>query len=292
MKMLRACCKNIIWYFKLAYYRAGLYFKLGIFCYFIRDIERIISRKFAKYSFMHKHYLRKVKDSDNSLKIEQKKLYKHEIRLYSQNGEDGITTYILSKIPHKKYFVEFGVEDGMQCNCRILKEKGYDGIMMDSGGDDEKIYKEFISAKNICAVFQKRNVPYDAGFCSIDIDGNDFWVWKALSNEYKFDLVIIEYNASLGYKESLVLPYRDDFKWDGTDYFGASIKAFEKLGKEKGYMLIYADLTGVNLFFLNIKHRHLLTNGLMIKDIYKPPYYGPKTIGHPHDLLKREYLRY
>lgn len=235
--------------------------------------------------------VRKTRYTKISIAISAIELYKYEKNIYSQNGEDGITEYILSIIPHKKYYVELGVGDGKECNCRILKDLGYEGIMVDCGGNDKEIKKEFITAENIASVFAKYNVS-GGGVLSIDIDGNDFWVWKALPREYQFDLVIVEYNSSLGYKESIVLPYQNDFKWDGTDYFGASIAALEKLGREKGYTLIYAERKGVNLFFLNNKHGHLLSGRLTIRDIYKPPFWGPLTMGHPHDLLGRKYTGY
>jgi hypothetical protein len=219
-------------------------------------------------------------------------MYKYENRVYSQNAEDGITKFILSMIPHKNYFVECGVETGEQCNCRILKEMGWQGLMMDCDGDGANIKKEFVTAENIVSLFQKYHVPFEAGVLSIDIDANDFWVWKALPVDYQFDLAIIEYNSSLGWKESLVMPYQSDYRWDGTDYFGASIAALEKLGRQKGYILIYAERSGNNLFFLNSKHSHLLNGELTIRNIYKTPVYGPRCMGHPHDLLGRKFITY
>lgn len=282
--------KKIIFYCKWAYFKLIQYYKLGILCFFMRDaLRRLVSKLTRRFPVLNQ--IRFNNARKNSI-IRPRSLYKFENHIYSQNGEDGIILHILSIIPHKKYFVEFGVEDATECNCRILRENGYAGIMMDLNGDGEKAYREYISRENINSLFKKYNVPYDAGILSIDIDGNDFWIWKSLSSDYKFDLVIIEYNSSLGYKEAKVMPYRNDYKWDGTDYFGASIKTLEKLGNEKGYILVYADMTGTNLCFLNNKHRELLDHKLSVKNTYQAPYYGRTNTGHPHDPLKREYLTY
>jgi len=224
--------------------------------------------------------------------IRMGKIYRYEKKIFSQHGEDGITQYFVSMLPIKKYFVEFGVGSGTECNCRILKEMGWEGLMMDYLGENEVIKKEFITAENIVQVFEKHNVSSIGGVLSIDIDGNDFWVWKALPEKYKFDLVIIEYNASLGWKDSFVMPYQSDFRWDGSDYFGGSIRAFEMLGRQKGYILVYAEHAGVNLFFLSSRHANLLVGRRTLKDIYSPPLYGLRSMGHPRDLLNRKYTKY
>lgn len=282
--------KKIIYYFRWLYYKLFQYYKLGILCFFVRDIIRRIFMKFRRR--FSRCSPGKVIDTGSILKIKINSLYKYEKRIYSQNDEDGITLHVLSIIPHKKYFVEFGVGDGSECNCRILKENGYAGIVMDMYGDGKKVFREYITSKNINSVFQKYSIPKDGGILSIDIDSKDFWAWKSLSNDYKFDLVIVEYNSILGYKESKVIPYENSLEWDGTDYFGASIKAFETLGKEKGYMLIYADITGTNLYFLYNKHRKFIDREMTIKNFYKPPCYGITHTGHPHDLLERKYITY
>jgi hypothetical protein len=83
----------------------------------------------------------------------------------------------------------------------------------------------------------------------IDIDYNDYWVWKAIE-VIKPRLVIIEYNASLRPPLSLVVPYKPDHTWTGGNFFGASLEALVRLGRAKGYRMVGCCFAGVNAFFV------------------------------------------
>ena len=178
-------------------------------------------------------------------------------KIYSQNGEDGILHTILETIgasgQYDKYYVEFGVESGMECNTRALRENGWSGLLMDGGHDNPSInlHKEFITAENINDLFAKYYVPEHFGVLSIDIDYNDLWVWKAIAPKYQPRVVVIEWNCSISPFRSLTVPYNPQGKWDGTNYYGAGIKALAKLGQEKGYHLVASDLRATNLFFVH-----------------------------------------
>jgi len=209
-----------------------------------------------------------------------------ERRVFSQNGEDGILEFIFDEIGiTNKYFVEFGVDDGRVCNTKYLKEKkSWNGLMMDCK-EDRPIYikKEFVTAENINDLFEKYQVPHHFDLLSIDVDFNDFWLWKALEN-YSPRFVVIEFNSSIPPNKSKVVKYDPYAKWDKTNYFGASLLALEKLGSEKGYTLVGCDNTGTNAFFVKkelVKGRIKKT----LEELYKPPKYGlvvnGKHIGHP-----------
>lgn len=259
----------------------------------------------------------------------------HEKKIYSQNGEDGIIEFIFSKIgTTNKFFVEFGVGNGFECNTVYLLEKnGWRGLMMDYGADqniqwkgvmkkawynrklgligsiqkDLAFFKKIISrtkrsrcfhidiklekvtAENIQNLFQKYNVPKNFDLLSIDIDYNDYWVWKAII-DYSPKVVVIEYNSSILPTESKVVPYDPEAKWDGTNYFGASLLALKNLGLTKGYTLVGCDNNGVNAFFCKSE----LLDGIKIKDIkdlYRKPRYGEIIngvhIGHPPQSTKK-----
>lgn len=205
---------------------------------------------------------------------------------YSQNGEDGIIHAIFAMIGEtNRYGVEFGVEDGLQSNMRyLLKHRGWTGLLMDGSHDIPQnfVHKEFITAENIEGLFKKYNVPEEFDLLSIDIDGNDYWVWKAIAH-YRPRVVIAEYNAHIPADEAKTIPYKPDFAWDKTDYYGASLLALKSLGEEKGYTLVCTDKHGVNAFFIR---NDFVTNH------FKPPAYekifrGPNFKGnggrHPHD---------
>jgi hypothetical protein len=203
-------------------------------------------------------------------------------KVFSQNGEDGIIEMIFRKIgTTDKFCVEFGVNDGHECNTRyLIEKKGWNYLHMD-GGSYKKTYtdikKEFITAENINKLFKKYKVPKEFDLLSIDIDFNDYWVWKALKG-YKPRVIIMEYNASIPPNESKTVPYSANRVWDGTMYYGASILALEKLGKIKGYSLIGCDKKGINAFFV----RNDLIDGCFAKktaeESYKPPKWGRNVI--------------
>jgi len=231
----------------------------------------------------------------------------HEKTIYSQHGEDGIIEFIFSRVKTtNKFFVEFGVGDGFQCNTiYLLEKKGWKGLRMDynlsknikkdvaflkkikqfkhSRNSKFDIKNEKVTAENIQDLFQKYNVPKNFDLLSIDIDFNDYWVWKAIVNYFP-RVVVIEFNSSIPPNVSKVVPYDPDARWDRTNYFGASLLALQKLGLTKGYTLVGCNNQGVNAFFCKSE----LIKGISVKGIqnlYKSPKYGQVVndvhIGHP-----------
>ena len=87
----------------------------------------------------------------------------------------------------------------------------------------------------------------------VDIDGNDYWVWKAIT-AIEPRVVVIEYNASLGYDKSLTIKYNPNFdrhkKHPSGWYHGASLAALTKLANSKGYILVGCESNGLNAFFV------------------------------------------
>lgn len=181
----------------------------------------------------------------------------------------------------------------------LLREnKGWQGLLMDGSYENLSINlrKEFITAENINELFNKYQVPYDLDLLSIDIDLNDFYIWKSLDSKYKPRLVVIEYNATHLPHEDKIVKYDPYDMWDGTNYFGASILAFYNLAKKKGYSLVYADQNGVNLFFIRndlVKDSpYTFKNINNVEAIYMRPRYGsgPRG-GHPQDPWERKYVK-
>lgn len=213
---------------------------------------------------------------------------------YAQNFEDGIIHAIFAKIKTtNKFFVEFGAENGIQCNSRYLsKHKGWKGLLMDGGHKNSSInlQKEFITKENIEELFEKYSVPKEFDLLSIDIDGNDYWVWQAITH-YSPRVVIIEYNACHPWNTSKTIPYDAEFIWDKTDYYGATLQAMVKLGAEKGYTLVATDSHGVNAFFVQdaiAKHYFQPTDP---QKLYHPAAFkGKKGLQHPPDTIKRSWV--
>ena len=214
-----------------------------------------------------------------------------ENKIYSQNGEDGVTTYLLQhlfKDDSKYFYVEFGVEDGTECNTRMLRDlPNWSGLLMDGSHENKSINlnKEFITKDNIVSLLNKYNVPKHINLLSVDIDYNDFYVLHEILKYYTCDVIICEYNSIHKPSEDKVVIYSADTMWDGTNYFGSSLLALQKLCKNYGYELFYCDKNGVNAFF--VKSDYGL--GRDIYEVYMPPGWG-NGAGHPKDDKERTYV--
>ena len=124
------------------------------------------------------------------------------------------------------------------------------------------------------ACSRQGGVSGEIDLLSIDIDNNDYWVWKAITR-INPRVVVIEYNATLRPPMSLVVPYEPERTWDGaTNYFGASLEAFVRLGRSKGYRLVGCSISGVNAFFVrdDIAGDHFF-DPATAEELYEPPRY-------------------
>jgi len=179
-----------------------------------------------------------------------------EQKIYSQNGEDGITIKLIELVyknsSEEKYFVEFCVQDGTECNSRILiKNFNWNGLQMDGSYENALIKKEFVTNENILEIFNKYNVPHKINILSIDIDYNNFYILNTILKNYQCDITICEYNASHLPNEDKIVLYDSSAKCDGSNYFGASLLSLTKLANKFNYSLVYCDNNGVNCFFVS-----------------------------------------
>lgn len=219
-----------------------------------------------------------------------------EKKIFSQNGEDGIIEAIFERIGDgTKYYVEFGTENGDETNTRLLRElKNWKGLLMDGGHSNPAInlHKEFINASGICDLFKKYKVPSSFDLLSVDIDFFDFYVLKRiLECGYKPRVLVVEYNSALGpyHSASVSNSLPEDTRWDGSNYFGASILAFTSMAKTYDFSLLYVDRLGINLFF--VQENELsgvdIALSMWVKNKFVVPGYG--NGGHPRDRLQRSY---
>jgi SAM-dependent methyltransferase len=180
-------------------------------------------------------------------------LERFERRITSQGGEDGLLAALFELLgTTNRYYVEFGCGDGVQCNTTQLRRSGWHGLLMDGevapGAEDVVIVRAWITAENIEALFDQHGVPHEPDLLSIDVDGNDYWVLKALQRRPR--VLIAEYNANLGAEPALTIPYDPQHHWDGSDHYGASLRALAQVAKTKGYTLVYCTQAGVNAIFV------------------------------------------
>jgi len=204
----------------------------------------------------------------NSNMIE-KNLNHFEFKVFSQWGEDGIIDYLISNLEIKnKTFIEFGVENYSEANTKfLLLNRNWSGLILDSSNENiqnirekEFYWKyslnakcEFITKENVNSVLKQSNFDKNLGLLSIDIDGNDYWIWEEIK-DFDSSIVVIEYNSRFGKEKSYVVPYENNFQrlkkhYSGL-YYGASLKALIKLGIKKGYSFVCCNSAGNNAFFV------------------------------------------
>lgn len=165
---------------------------------------------------------------------------------YSQFGQDGVIRKLAEIFDPPKFFVEFGSSgrDDSRGNTPNLRRLGWKGVLIDCDEPKAKaIYPVIvrkISASNVDKVIGAAVKGKDVGFLSIDIDGQDYWVWKALT-VISPPIVSIEFNPYLPPDSRLSVPLDDDFtltRGDKSNFHGASMGAMFDLGKSKGYVLV------------------------------------------------------
>ncbi len=213
----------------------------------------------------------------------------YEYSWLSENGEDGIIRYLFDQIGFEsRWFVEFGFGPA-HCNAlRLMLKEEFHGLLIDSSIDNVEYFRfaadqhgcdkvtarqAFITRDNLEAIISEAGVPREIDFLSIDVDGNDFWFWQLLECVSP-RVVCIEYNAGIGPDLSLTVPYDDGFERFAEHpsgfYYGASLAALEKLGRDKGYYLIGCDSTGTNAFFLRDDVRIEGVAALTAREAFRP----------------------
>ena len=193
----------------------------------------------------------------------------HEFRAFSQNGEDGVIQFLLSRVTVKnKLFVEFGVGDYSEANTRFLAlHDRWSGLVLEGNARDVSRLKRdptfwryditavsaFITRENIDDLLAANGMNGEIGLLSIDVDGNDYWIFDSIS-VVRPAIVIIEYNHRFGPDRAVTVPYDPAFRRDRAHhshiYYGASLRALCLLANRKGYAFVGCESFGVNAFFV------------------------------------------
>ncbi len=198
----------------------------------------------------------------------QTPLREAEFKVYSQFGDDGIIQYLVGHIPAAPSFVEFGVEDYTEANTRfLLVHNHWRGLILDGRPDldavvaaqglpmlhELEVRSAFITAENIDVLIQTSGFSGEIGLLSVDIDGNDYWVWKAITCVQP-QIVVMEYNAVFGSERAVTVPYDPAFVRHQAHpswlYFGASLGACCQLAEQKGYAFVGCNQAGNNAYFV------------------------------------------
>lgn len=224
----------------------------------------------------------------------------YEYRVFSQNGEDGVICEIVNRLGDDcpRTFCEFGAGAGASGNTVFLADvMAWSGLFIEPAADDfsalaskyqatprVETLKSFVGPENIDALVSTTRFPRGLGVLSIDVDGNDYYVWEAMS-AVRACVVVIEYNGALPLRKRLVQPLSPE-PWRGTDYFGASLGAIVDLARRRGYFLAHTDLTGTNAFFVADEFRSRF-DGLVAPE--RTVNYELIGMRHPEDSSGRTY---
>jgi hypothetical protein len=192
-----------------------------------------------------------------------------EFKVFSQWSDDGIIQYLVYHLEiEPQTFIEFGVQNYRESNTRfLLMNNNWTGLVMDGCREHiDYIMKDyiywrydltavcaFVDRENINGIFVENGFEGTIGILSIDIDGNDYWIWDAITVVEPV-LVIIEYNSFFGDQYAITIPY--DSKFNRTQahysnlYWGASLKALCLLAEKKGYEFVGSNSNGNNAYFV------------------------------------------
>jgi hypothetical protein len=240
-----------------------------------------------------------IKASDPRYRDPQRLLV-HGAQYWSQNYEDGMIADIFRRIGTvSKTFLEIGAEDGSENNTTALLAAGWRGWWIDGGEAncksvlarlDEmpaiasrlKVRQAFVNPGDIDSLLSNLGVPSEVDLFSLDIDLNTYHIWAALS-AFRPRVIVVEYNAGIPPSQVWIHPFEPNRVWDGTQAFGASLKAYELLGRKFGYSLVGCDIIGINAFFVrdDLLKDHFAAP-FTAENHYEPPRYQlVYRFGHP-----------
>lgn len=187
-------------------------------------------------------------------------------KMFSQNDEDGILKEIFRRIGEgSRRFVEIGVEQGVENNTLALLFAGWSGLWVEAvepyarairerfprwlGAGRLALRNAVVTAENAGAILAAAGVQGEIDLLSIDIDGNDYYVLESLATVTP-RVVVVEYNARYAPPIRWRMPYDPEFRWQGSDHFGASLESLNDLMSGRGYALVGCNVTGLNAFFV------------------------------------------
>jgi hypothetical protein len=228
-----------------------------------------------------------------------RRLNRYEHQVYSQNGEDGIITEVFRRIgAQARTFIEIGVGDGLENNTTHLLLQGWTGCWLEAdqtavariGGTfaaqltsgQLKAQRVLVTVENVARTLTDLNADPEPDLLSIDVDRNTWFIWEALPH-VKARVVVVEYNALYPAAENWKVDYQPQKTWNGTARFGASLKAYEELGRKLGYALVGCEFFGANAFFVrsDLVGDHF-SAPFTAENHYEPPrYWLARRDGHP-----------
>jgi hypothetical protein len=260
----------------------------------------------ARFQFKNQEELDRIKTNQgliyfNSRNIDPELPFNSNgFSVFSQFDEDGLINALIKGFDNiSKNFIEFGVDDFKEANCRFLTESlSWKGAIFEGNKQaflrmsvkdyywkkNLSVFNKFLDVNNIQNTLSKSNFKENLGILSVDVDGNDWYLLKE-SLIFNPSIIIVEYNSLFGFKYPVSIPYDPKFNRSKAHksclYYGASLKAFEYLLTNRGYKLVGTNAGGNNAFFVKektfkfknwitehkIEHQKCIFNESQIKDV-------------------------
>ena len=196
-----------------------------------------------------------IDEKKNKINLFYNEIYKSEYKVYSQSKEDGVINKLLQFInkPRNGSYVEFGTQQGLECNTRNLREHyGWKGLLMDGLYENLNInlHKESIMHTNILELFEKYKIEKDFDLLSEDTDYADYWIVEKILTKHTPKIIVHEVNQQ-GPELCVTVPKSDKLIfWDSTSFHGANVCAFWCLAKQFNYTMVYCETRGVDCFWM------------------------------------------
>lgn len=195
------------------------------------------------------------------------------LSVHSQFEEDGILLWLFANVgTTTREAVELCAGDCIESNsANLILNHGWTGLMCDADAANvaagkrfyqrcrptriwpPRVVQQWLTAENVNAFLREHEVRPDPDLLSIDVDGMDYWLWRAI-DVVSPRVVVVEINHLWGAEKAVTVPYSPDFRATfsphGSDYAGASLPAMIKLGKQKGYRLVAVNRLATNAFFV------------------------------------------
>lgn len=281
-------------------YVSSIYQRLPI----IRELNQIKSMLAAQHNYANATQLIKLVDFElhqHPRYNDPKRLLRFQAQVCSQGHEDGIIHEIFRRIESSsRVFAEIGVGNGNENNTAFLLSQGWNGFWVDGNPafietlaqrkdipkSCLKYHVGFVYKENVAQIFENLGVPKELALLSLDIDQNTYYLWQALE-AYQAQVVVVEYNAAVPADIDWKVNYEPQRVWSGTQNMGASLKAYENLGRRLGYSLVGCDFAGNNAFFVrNDLVGEKFAAPFTAENHYEPPRFTARRF-HPNAILDR-----
>jgi hypothetical protein len=192
---------------------------------------------------------------------------------FSEFEEDGQLLYLLTLAGSKsRAVVEISSQDGRVCMAtNLLVHHRWRGFLFD--GDPVFVREgrrffaahpatrsappvmraEWFTRDNVNHVLAAAGVPDEVDVLSLDIDGNDLYLWSEMKVRPR--ILICEFNNAVPSDLALTIPYRPGFSFaalpaEQAMFRSASLAAYVAVSRRKGYRLVGMNALGFNAIFL------------------------------------------